>query len=182
MKNKLFTTQNLVMMAMFSAILCVSAYLTITLPNGSHITLLNFTILLIALIFPARQGFCITLTWLLLGAVGVPVFAGGNAGLGYLFGNYGGYILGLLITPLVVPLLSGPNYQRFRATLATIFSVIMVDAIGMIQWMLLAHLGLREAFAAGFLSFIILDLVKACLAPQIAPVLRLVIHSNSPVE
>lgn len=167
-------------MAMFSAILCVAAYLTITLPNGSHITLLNFAILLVALIFPARQGFCITLVWLLIGAVGIPVYAGGNAGLGYLFGNYGGYILGLLITPVIIPLLSGQKYQRIRATFAAIFSVIMVDALGMIQWMLLAHLGIQEAFVAGFLSFIILDLVKAIIAAQIAPALRLAIHAANP--
>ncbi|MDE6852578.1 MAG: biotin transporter BioY [Lachnospiraceae bacterium] len=164
-------------MAMFAAVLCVAAYLTITLPNGSHITLLNFAILLVALTFPASQGFCITLVWLLLGAVGVPVFAGGNAGLGYLFGNYGGYILGLLITPVVVPLLSGQKYHRVRATLSAVFSVIMVDLIGMIQWMLLAHLGLKEAFIAGFMAFIILDLVKAIIAAQIAPALRLAIHT-----
>lgn len=177
MKQTIFTTKNLVIMAMFSALLCVAAYLTITLPNGSHITLLNFAILLVALLFPVRQGFCITLVWLLIGAVGIPVYAGGNAGLGYLFGNYGGYILGLLITPIVVPLLSGQEYHRIRATLAAIFSVIMVDIIGMIQWMFLAHLGIREAFVAGFLSFIILDLVKAIIAAQIAPALRLAIHA-----
>lgn len=177
MTQKLFTTKNLVIMAMFSAILCVAAYLTITLPNGSHITLLNFAILLISLIFPTRQGFCITLVWLLIGAVGIPVYAGGNAGLGYLFGNYGGYILGLLITPVVVPLLSGQEYHRIRATFAAIFSVIMVDIIGMIQWMLLANLGIQEAFVAGFLSFIVLDLAKAIIAAQVAPALRLAIHA-----
>lgn len=179
MKNKFFTTQNLVMMAMFSAILCVAAYLTITLPNGSHLSLLNFAILLIALILPAKQGFCTVLTWILIGAVGVPVFAGGNAGVGYLFGNYGGYILGLLITPVVIPLLAAPDYHRFRATLAAILSVIMVDVMGMLQWMLLADLGLREAFIAGFLPFIPLDLVKAVLAPQVAPMLRMAVRTSS---
>lgn len=180
MNKTLFATKNLVVMAMFAAILCVSAYLTITLPNGSHITLLNFSILLVALTFPASQGFCVTLVWLLLGAVGIPVFAGGNAGIGYLFGNYGGYILGLLITPVVVPLLSGQHYHRVRATFAAVFSVIMVDFIGMIQWMLLAHLGTEEAFIAGFMSFILLDLVKAIIAAQIAPALRLAIHTANP--
>ncbi len=177
MNQKLFTTKNLVIMAMFSAILCVAAYLTITLPNGSHLSLLNFAILLIALIFPARQGFCITLVWLLIGAVGIPVYAGGNAGFAYLFGYFGGYMFGLLITPVVVPLLSGQEYHRIQATFATIFSVIMVDVLGMLQWMLLAHLSIREAFVAGFLPFIPLDLVKAVIAAQIAPALRLAIHA-----
>lgn len=175
--KKRFTTQNLVMMAMFSAVLCVSAYLTITLPNGSHLSLLNFAILLISLSFPASQAFCITLVWLLLGAVGVPVFAGGNAGIGYLFNYYGGYILGLLLTCILVPYLSGQHYRRIRATIAAILSVVMVDLLGMFQWMLLAHLGIKEAFISGFVSFIILDVVKAIIAAQVAPALRLAIHA-----
>ena len=48
MKNK-FTTVEITMMAVFAAILCVSAYLSIPtpLPNAAHITLLNFMIMLI---------------------------------------------------------------------------------------------------------------------------------------
>ena len=177
MTKKQFTTKNLVLTAMFSAVLCISAYLTITLPNGSHLSLLNFAILLVSLSFPGSHAFCIVLVWFLLGCVGIPVFAGGNAGIGYLFSYYAGYIWGLLLTPLLVPWMSGKQYHRIRATAAAIVSVIMVDLVGMLQWMILGHLGIREAFIAGFLPFIILDLVKAVLAAQAAPALRLVIHS-----
>ncbi len=176
-KKKTFTTQNLVTMAMFAAILCISAYLSIPLPNGSHITLLNFTITLIALLFPVSQSFCIVLVWLLLGSVGVPVFIGGNAGFGYLLGNYGGYSFAFLLVAILIPLLSGKKYNRIRATIVAIFSVILVDLIGMFQWMILGHLSLTEAFIAGFVSFIGLDLVKAVIAAQIVPAFRLVIHT-----
>ena len=91
-KNKTtFTTQNLVLMALFAAVLCVSAYISIPLPNGSHITALNFVVTLIGLVFTVEQSFFISLVWLLLGAVGVPVFIGGQGGIGYLLGQYGGY-------------------------------------------------------------------------------------------
>lgn len=176
-KKKTFTTQNLVTMAMFAAILCISAYLSIPLPNGSHITLLNFAITLIALLFPVSQSFCIVLVWLLLGSVGVPVFIGGNAGFGYLLGNYGGYSFAFLLVAILIPLLSGKKYNRIRATIVAIFSVILVDLIGMFQWMILGHLSLTEAFIAGFVSFIGLDLVKAVIAAQIVPAFRLVIHT-----
>lgn len=80
-KNKTtFTTQNLVLMALFAAVLCVSAYISIPLPNGSHITALNFVVTLIGLVFAVEQSFFISLVWLLLGAVGVPVFIGGQGG------------------------------------------------------------------------------------------------------
>lgn len=172
-----FTTQNLVIMAMFAAILCVSAYLSIPLPNGSHITMLNFVVTLIALVFPASQSFCIILVWLLLGSVGVPVFIGGNAGIGYIFGNFGGYALSFLVIAILVPLLAGKKYNRIRSTIVAIFSVILVDLLGMFQWMLLGHLSIKEAFVAGFLSFIVLDLVKAVIAAQIVPAFRLILRS-----
>ena len=56
--KKAFTTVELVMMAMFTAILCASAYLSIPtpLPNAAHITLLNFMIILIALVFELRDS------------------------------------------------------------------------------------------------------------------------------
>ena len=78
-----FSTYSIVMMALFAAILCVSAYISIPLPNGTHITLLNFVITLIALVFPLAESFFIGLIWMLLGLVGVPVFVGGQAGPGY---------------------------------------------------------------------------------------------------
>ena len=64
-KNKTtFTTQNLVLMALFAAVLCVSAYISIPLPNGSHITALNFVVTLIGLVFAVEQSFFISLVWL----------------------------------------------------------------------------------------------------------------------
>ena len=73
MKNK-FTTVEITMMAVFAAILCVSAYLSIPtpLPNAAHITLLNFMIMLIALVFEVRDSTIIVALWMILGAVGVP--------------------------------------------------------------------------------------------------------------
>ena len=92
-----FQTRTLVIMALFAAVLCVSAYISIPLPTGSHITFLNFIVLLIALIFPMQQASLITLVWLLLGAVGVPVFIGGNAGISYLLSGWGGYSFSFIV-------------------------------------------------------------------------------------
>ena len=98
-------TRSLVTMALFTAVLCVSAYISIPLPTGSHITFLNFIVLLIAFLFPLRQSFFIVFTWLLLGAAGIPVFIGANAGISYLIGGWGGYSFGFLAAAVFVPLL-----------------------------------------------------------------------------
>ena len=118
--KKPFTTVELVMMAMFTAILCVSAYLSIPtpLPNAAHITLLNFMIFLIALIFDLKDSTIIIALWMILGAIGVPVFIGGGSGLGYLFGVFGGYTFSFLIASIVMGLIKGKKYNR------SLFSVL----------------------------------------------------------
>lgn len=178
MKKKPLSTQSLVTMAMFAAVLCVSAYISLPLPNGSHITFLNFVTTLIALVFPVGQAFLIVLVWVLLGLVGVPVFIGGNAGIGYLFGPLGGYSASFLLIAVLVPLLCGKKYNRVRYTVISVFSVILVDLVGTIWMMILSHMSFQAAFIAGFLPFIVLDLIKAVVAAQIVPAFRRIINTD----
>lgn len=178
MKKKPLSTHSLVTMAMFAAVLCVSAYISLPLPNGSHITFLNFVTTLIALVFPVGQAFLIVLVWVLLGLIGVPVFIGGNAGIGYLFGPLGGYSASFLLIAVLVPLLCGKKYNRVRYTVISVFSVILVDLVGTIWMMILSHMSFQAAFIAGFLPFIVLDLIKAVVAAQIVPAFRRVVNTD----
>lgn len=171
------STRSMVIIAMFTAILCISAYLSIPLPNGSHISVVNFTLLLIALSFPLEQSFFITLLWLLIGSVGIPVFPAGVAGFGYLISHLGGYALSFLPVAILAPLLRGKKYHRIRYTAVSILSALLIDAFGMFQWMLLGHISLEQAFFAGFLPFLPLDLVKAVIAAQIIPAFQYLLHT-----
>lgn len=170
--KKPFTTVELVMMAMFTAILCVSAYLSIPtpLPNAAHITLLNFMIFLIALVFDLKDSTIIVALWMILGAIGVPVFIGGGSGLGYLFGVFGGYTFSFLIASIVMGLIKGKKYNRLTYTLIAVLGAVIIDVIGMIWWKYNGNLGWKTAFLSGFVAFIPLDLVKAVVAAQLVPV------------
>ncbi len=170
--KKPFTTVELVMMAMFTAILCVSAYLSIPtpLPNAAHITLLNFMIFLIALVFDLKDSTIIVALWMILGAIGVPVFIGGGSGLGYLFGVFGGYTFSFLIASIVMGLIKGKKYNRLTYTLIAVLGAVIIDVIGMIWWKFNGNLGWKTAFLSGFVAFIPLDLVKAVVAAQLVPV------------
>ncbi|MGN0346730.1 MAG: biotin transporter BioY [Lachnospiraceae bacterium] len=171
MKTK-FSTKSMVMMALFSAILCVSAYGTILLPNGSHLTILNFMVMLISLLFPVYQSATIVLIWMLLGIFGVPVFAGGNGGIGYLLGLYGGYNFAFLIVAIFVPLVRGKQYNRIFYTLWSIVGALLVDIVGAIWWMIQGNLTITQAITMGVLPFLPLDFVKAIVAAQIVPLFR----------
>ncbi len=77
------SAQSLVTIALMAAVLCVSAYISIPLPNGSHITALNFIVMLVALVFSIRESFLINLIWFLLGLLGLPVLIGGASRISY---------------------------------------------------------------------------------------------------
>ena len=149
--KKAFTTVELVMMAMFTAILCASAYLSIPtpLPNAAHITLLNFMIILIALVFELR-----------------------DSGLGYLFGVFGGYTFSFIIASIVVGLIKGQKYKRLKYTIVAIIGVVIIDIVGMIWWKFNGNLTWKVAFLSGFVAFIPLDLVKAVIAAQLVPLFK----------
>lgn len=173
-----WTTKRLVTMALFAAIICVSAYISIPLPlpGAPHITLQNFVIILIALLFPSLDAFLIIMVWLLLGIIGLPVFIGGGSTIGYLLAPYGGYTLVFPLVGLVLPLLCGKKYNRLRYTIVAVIGAIMIDAIGMFRLMAVSHLNLATGFATGFLPFLPLDLVKCVIAAQIVPAFRKVIR------
>lgn len=177
--KNIFSTHSLAVMAMSAAILCISAYLSITLPNGLHITLLNFMITIITLLFPAKQAVCIIGVWLLMGLAGLPVFAGGLSGPGYLFGPYGGYNVAFFLTALFIPLLCGKNYHRLRYMFAAITAVVFVDFFASLWIMWFSHVSFPTALLTGFVPFIVLDLVKAIAAAQLVPAFRRIIKTES---
>lgn len=164
-----FQTRSLVMIALFAAILCVSAYISIPLPTGSHITFLNFFILLIALVFPVRQSFFISFIWLLLGIVGVPVFIGGNAGISYITGGWGGYSIAFVLITVLVPVLRSREYRRIYYTILAIGAAILIDILGAGWLMFLTDISIKQAFLTGVLPFLPLDTIKAIVAAQIVP-------------
>ncbi|MCR5338222.1 MAG: biotin transporter BioY [Lachnospiraceae bacterium] len=161
-------------MAMFAAILSVSAYISIPLPfpGAPHITLQNFCILLIALLFPWDQALLIACVWMLLGIVGVPVFIGGKAGIGYLASNpWGGYTLAFLPVIVLMAILRGREYRRVRYTIISVLGALLIDALGMVYLRFYPQSGYNWTMAvtAGFFAFLPLDLIKAAVAAQVVP-------------
>lgn len=175
--NNIYTTRKLVIMAMFTAVLCVSAYISIPLPNGTHFTALTIIITAIILTLPLQQAASIITVWLLLGIAGVPVFVGGLAGLGYITGPYGGYNAAFLLTSLFIPMLCKRKYNRLYFSIVAVLSAIIIDLTGTIWIMAVSKVSFKAAFIAGFIPFILFDIIKAVFAAQLVPQLRNIINN-----
>lgn len=175
--EKKISTKRLVICALFAALLCVSAYISIPtpLPMAPKITLMNFMVFLIALLFPLGESVLIGIVWFLLGVVGLPVFIGGGAGAGYLVAPYGAYTWAFPIVMLVLPIIKGKTYNRIRYTVCAIIGVLIIDVVGMIWLMHSMGYDLKTGFLLGFVPFIPLDLLKAVVVAQIIPAFKKVL-------
>lgn len=171
-------TKRLVVSALFAALLCIGAYISVPLPipGAPHITMINFVLLLIALLFNVGESFLIVAVWMLLGIVGIPVFIGGKGGIGYLIQPWGAYTWAFIVVAVLIPLIRGKSYNRIRYTISAVIGVIVIDIIGMIYLMAMSHYDLVTGFAMGFVPFIVLDLVKAVVAAQIIPAFKKVLN------
>ena len=88
------TTKNIVVCAMFAALTCAVAPISIPLPGGVPITLQQVSVMLAGLLLGAKLGAMSEVIYLLLGAFGLPVFAGFSGGLAKIVGPSGGFLVG----------------------------------------------------------------------------------------
>ena len=77
------STKTMIITAMFAAVIAVLAQIAFPLPSGVPVTLQTFAVALTGVVLGAKLGTISTFIYILLGAVGVPVFSGLNGGLGF---------------------------------------------------------------------------------------------------
>ena len=103
--NRSFSAHDLAAIAMSVALIAVCSWISV--PTTIPFTMQTFAVCLVAAVFGLRHGVWAVLCYILLGAVGAPVFAGFSGGFGVLLGTTGGYILGFVFTALIVGLAVG---------------------------------------------------------------------------
>ena len=105
--------------AMGVALIAVCSWISVPalLPTGVPFTLQTFAVCLLAALFGWRLGLVTVGVYLLLGAVGLPVFAGFKGGVGALLGVTGGYLLGFVFTALFTGLAADRLGRRLPALL-----------------------------------------------------------------
>ncbi len=163
-------TKSLTIVALFGALIAVSSYISIPLPfSPTPLTLQTLVILLCGLLLSARYAVSATALWLAMGAIGLPVFSGGKAGIATVFGPTGGYIFGFVIAAGVIALLRGKEANLVRFSLAAVVgNFLVIYPLGVAGLMLVAGMPLNAAIAAGVTPFIIGDIIKLIAAVSIS--------------
>ena len=97
------------------ALLCVSSYISIPIPfSPAPITAQTVIINLIAIILLPKEAFFAVLGYILLGICGLPVFSGGQSGIGKILGPSGGYIIGYLVAAVLMSFILRKMENKIR--------------------------------------------------------------------
>ena len=173
-------TAEMTKMALMVAMNCVSAYIIIPLPFSlSPLALQTLIVNLTGYVLNAKQAFMTMLVYLLVGLAGVPVFTGGSAGPGKLFGPTGGYIIGFLVTAVFLAYFKGEKYNFKRyALLGCVIGIPLIYVFGVVQLKLITGMGWDKAIMTGALPFTPLDIVKCLAAAVIAGPINRIFANN----
>jgi len=166
----------LVFASLLAALMTAGAYISI--PVGPvPIVLQNMFVFLAGLLLGSRWGLASVGVYLLAGACGLPVFAGGMGGIGRIVGPTGGYLIGYLPAVFIVGYLSEKGAARIGFDiLAMIVGTIILYACGVTWLKSLTEMPWPKALAVGMLPFLIGDILKIVAAAVIARAIRPVIR------
>lgn len=168
-KSKL---QWMIITALFAAIIGVLAQVTIPLPLVP-ITGQTLAIGLAATILGSRYGTISTLLYIVMGAIGIPVFAQMSGGLGVVFGPTGGFIVGFIPAAFIIGYyIEKTSFTVIQAVIANVLGMIVTLIFGTVWLKISADLTWTAAFLGGFAPFIIVGLIKAFLAGWIGIIVR----------
>ncbi len=159
--------------ALFGAVTAAGAYLIIPFPLVP-ITLQTLFLNLAAAILGGRLGALSQTIYILLGIIGLPVFAGGKAGIGVLIGPTGGYLIGFVVAAYVIGKLiemkERPGFVWMACSM--VVGLVVIYLLGVIQLSLVAKLTVRKAVSVGVVPFLIGDALKIIVATLIAQKVR----------
>ena len=168
MNNKKFlTVQDMVLIAVFVAIITVCSFIQISV-GPVPFTLQTFGVFVTAGILGTKRGTLAVIVYILLGIIGVPVFCGAG-GPGVIVGTTGGYITGFVFTALIIIIThffeKSSTWLKLGATVvAMILGDVVCFVIGTIQFMFVMKTSLTVALGYCVIPFIIPDLVKILVA------------------
>lgn len=172
--------RDIIYIGLFAIILAICSWISI--PMVVPFTLEIFGVCMAALVLGGKRGTIAVSIYILLGAIGLPVFSGFRGGLGVLFGNTGGYIMGFVLMTLIIwgfEKWSDKNkWIRFFSMMLGLLGCYGVGTI----WFLAIYtkntgeLGIFAALGLCVLPYVIPDAIKLGLAYVVSKRIKMVVR------
>ena len=166
--SKHLRTVDLCYIALFAVLMAIGAWISI--PGPVPFTLQTFAVFAALVTLGGKRGTLSVIVYLLLGAVGLPVFAGFKGGLAALLGVTGGYILGFVAAALLYRLLTAKLGNRLSVVIAAcVIGMIACYAFGT-AWFVAVYtaqtgpMTIGGALGACVIPFLPFDALKIALA------------------
>lgn len=169
-------TYDIVYIAVFAVIMAICSWISI--PAAVPFTLQTFGVFIAVGVLGGKRGSLSVLVFILLGAIGIPVFANFSGGIGVLAGPTGGYIIGFLFSALLMWAMEKlPGKKTVMQIVSMIAGLIVCYAFGTV-WFVIVYgrmngpIGFTAALASCVVPFIIPDIIKIALAYVLSRKLR----------
>lgn len=167
-KNRI---KDLTLCALFAAFLAVTAQICIPLPSGVSLTLQSFAVALCGATLGARKGVISTAVYIVLGAVGIPVFSSFTGGIGVLAGASGGFIIGFL--PLCAFCARWrQNETRTVSALKAAVGLVLCYLLGTIWFHFVTGNGIISSLVLSCAPFVLKDIIIIGAALEIGRLLE----------
>lgn len=178
-EKKGFTTQDITYIGLFTVLIAICSWISI--PTTVPFTLQTLGVFLTIGLLGGKRGTISIIIYIVLGAVGLPLFAGFSGGVGIIMGNTGGYILGFLFTGLImwaIEKLFGNSYLTLAVSM--VIGLIVCYAVGTL-WFITVYtqntgsIGVISVLGLCVFPFIMPDLIKIIVALYLTKRLKKVI-------
>ena len=169
--------RQMTLISLFATLTVVGAFISIPL-YPVPLTLQTLFTLLAGMTLGSVMGASSQVIYVLLGVVGLPVFAGFKAGIGILFGPTGGFLFGFIISAYVIGRIIETIKEKniFYYLVAGLIGTIILYIVGITQLSLVTGIGIKKAITVGMLPFLPGDILKIIAASFIASKLKPIIE------
>lgn len=159
--------KELTMIGLCAALMSVFSQISIPLPSGVPITLQPFAVVLLSILLEEKLGTLSILTFILIGAIGMPVFANFNSGFSAILGPTGGFLTGFLIMSFIIGTFSKSKNKKL-IFIGAYLGLLANYVIGVLQLSFVLNVNIPEALIIGCYPYILKDLILSAVAVVIA--------------
>lgn len=160
MKTKTF---EIVLCAIFVAIISVFSQIIIPI-SVVPVSLSSFAVMICGGVLGIKLGVVTTILYLLIGAVGIPVFSGFQGGVSVLLGPNGGFIFGYIVIAMLSGIAFGNKDGVLFKTILLFLSTTACCTLGALWYMFITGAGFVTAILTCILPFLPGEIVKIAVA------------------